>query len=136
VLDGYSIGFTSCEERAPKGNTLVSTFSTQNATSSSRRMTCPDAETWANCLDMPCEVDPDDPTAAVCQCQIEDSGPFSTIGGDCDLATCSSVVWSAAPVTIPMDRLYLAEMAKLGEVAIAPAACPGATPMASPAGSA
>jgi hypothetical protein len=136
VLDGYSIGFTSCEERAPKGNSLVSTFSTQNATSDSYRMTCPDAEIWANCLDMPCELDPDDPTAAVCQCQAEESGPYVTIGGDCDQATCSSVVWSAATLTLPVANIYLTEMANLGEVVISPAACPGATPMASPAASA
>ena len=53
VLDGYSIGFTTCREREPVGKTLVSTFSTQNvkvpsASSPARRMfpgptasTCP-----------------------------------------------------------------------------------------------
>jgi hypothetical protein len=135
VLDGYSIGFTACDERAPKGRALVSTFSTQNMTSESRFMVCPAGNTWANCLDAPCMVDPTDATRATCECPIVTSGEFLTVGGACDVTTCSSVVWSAATLTLPVSEIYAAEMKKLGHATTFPAACPGSPEMATPAAS-
>ena len=132
VLDGYSIGFTTCRERAPAGKTLVSTFSTQNVTAAFGVLTCPEDIPWANCLDMPCELDPLDPALATCQCQMVETGPSFTFGGGCDASTCSSVIWSAAAP--PGVTQYTTAMDCVDQPVTFPAICPGATPVASPSG--
>jgi hypothetical protein len=132
VLDGYSIGFTTCRERALAGTALVSTFSTQNVTSAFGLLTCPEDVPWANCLDMPCQLDPLNPALATCQCQMVETGPSFTFGGGCDTGTCSSVIWSAAAP--PGVTQYTAAMQRVNQPVTFPAMCPGATPVASPAG--
>jgi hypothetical protein len=132
VLDGYSIGFTTCREREPAGKTLVSTFSTQNVTNAFGVLTCPEDVPWANCLDMPCELDSLNPALATCQCQMVETGPSLTFGGGCDARTCSSVIWSAA--TPPGVTQYTAAMRCVNQPVTFPATCPGATPVASPSG--
>lgn len=134
VLDGYSIGYSTCEERVPSERKLISTFSTQNTSDSATHVICPEGSAWANCLDMPCEVDADDPNSATCQCPIVDSGQFLIIDytGACDPSTCSDAIWSAATLTLPVASIYEEEMKKLGQETRFPAACPGATPVASP----
>jgi hypothetical protein len=132
VLDGYSIGFTTCSERAPAGKAVVSTFSTENVTSAFGALTCPEDIPWANCLDMPCELDPLDPALATCQCQMVESGPSFTFGGGCDASTCSSVIWSAA--SPPGVTQYAAAMGCVNQPVTFPATCLGATPVASPSG--
>jgi hypothetical protein len=129
VLDGYSIGYTTCRQRALAGTTLVSTFSTQNVTSAFGVLTCPEDVPWANCLDMPCELDPLDPALATCQCQMVETGPAFTFGGGCDAHTCSSVIWSAAAP--PGVTQYAAAMRCVNQPVTFPATCPGATPVAS-----
>ena len=130
VLDGYSMGYTSCAERALTGRTLVSTFSIQNVTSAFGILNCPAAAPWANCVDMPCEIDPLDPALATCQCQVVDTGPSFTFGGACDATTCSSVIWSgAAP---PGVTQYAPAMHCVNQEVTFPAACPAATPVAAP----
>jgi len=96
VQDGYSMAYGSCEARKPSGNRLSSSFSTQKLTSKSAIMTCPASVPWANCLDAPCEVDPKDPTRAICQCPVVETGPSVIFGGDCDTAACTSAIWSGA----------------------------------------
>jgi hypothetical protein len=130
VLEGYSIGFTTCRERAPAGKTLVSTFSTQNVNSAFGLLTCPEDVPWANCLDMPCQLDSLNPALATCQCQMAETGPSLTFGGGCDTRTCSSVIWSAA--TPPGVTQYVAAMACVNQPVTFPATCPPATPVASP----
>jgi hypothetical protein len=132
VLDGYSIGFTTCRERALAGTTLVSTFSTQNVTSAFGLLTCPAEVPWANCLDMPCQLDPLNPALATCQCQMVESGPSITFGGGCDTGTCSSVIWSAA--IPPGVTQYETAMRRVNQPFTFPATCAGATPTASPTG--
>ena len=132
VLDGYSIGFTTCRERAPAGKALVSTFSTQNVTSAFGVLTCPNDVPWANCLDMPCELDSLNPALATCQCQLVESGPSFTFGGGCDPRTCSSVIWSAA--SPPGVTQYAAAMRCVNQPVTFPATCPAATPVAPPSG--
>ena len=132
VLDGYSIGYTTCRERVLAGTALVSTFSTQNVTSAFGVLTCPADVPWANCLDMPCQLDALNPALATCQCQIVETGPSFTFGGGCDTGTCSSVIWSAAAP--PGVTQYVAAMQRVNEPVMFPATCPGATPVASPAG--
>jgi hypothetical protein len=134
VLDGYSMGYTSCRERELAGTSLVSTFSTQNVTSAFGVLTCAENVPWANCLDMPCELDPLDPALATCQCQMVETGPSFTFGGGCDAGTCSSVIWSAAAP--PGVAQYAAAMGCVNQPVTFPATCsaatPGATPGASP----
>ena len=121
VLDGYSMGYKSCAERAPSGTHLVSTFSTQNVTSAFSIMTCSADVPWANCLDVTCQIDPANPTQAVCDCPIVDKGPSFTFGGKCNTATCTEVVWSgAAPPGVPFGPA----MKKVGQVARYPKPCP------------
>ena len=131
VEDGYSMGYTSCQERKPAGTTLVSTFSTQNVTSQFHVMFCPEQDRWANCLDVPCQIDPANPAEAVCPCPIVASGPSFTFGGDCDTSTCSSVIWSAAAP--PGVTQYTSAMACVDQPVTFPTTCPGAQPVASPA---
>jgi hypothetical protein len=132
VLDGYSIGFTTCREREPAGQAVVSTFSTQNVTRAFGAMTCPEDVPWANCLDMPCELDPLNPALATCQCQMVETGPSFTFGGGCDARTCSSVIWSAA--SPPGVTQYAAAMRCVNQPVTFPATCASATPAASPSG--
>jgi hypothetical protein len=130
VEDGYSFGFTECADRTPAGDTVTSTFSTQDVTASVHEMTCPDGSPWADCLDMPCKIDPDDPKKATCQCEVVESGEFETMGGDCDTSTCSSVIWSGNYLTSPVAPQFQAAMEQLGQPVTFPKACPGsaATP--------
>ena len=131
VLDGYSMGYTSCDERTLTGTKLVSTFSTQNVTSAFGVLSCPDNAPWANCVDMPCEIDPLDPALATCQCQIVETGPSFTFGGGCDASMCSAVIWSgAAP---PGVTQFAEAMRCVDQPVTFPASCPSATPGASPA---
>jgi hypothetical protein len=132
VLDGYSIGFTTCRERALAGKAIVSTFSTQNVNSAFGALTCPEDAPWANCLDMPCEIDPLDPALATCQCQVVETGPSFTFGGGCDPSTCSSVIWSAA--SPPGVTQYAAAMRCVDQPVTFPTTCPPATPVAAPRG--
>jgi peroxiredoxin len=98
---GYSVGFKSCDERAPSGDSLHSNFSTALVTSTTRSLTCPAQYQWANCLDVPCTVDPTDPTKVNCDCLLVKTGPSVTFGGNCDTGSCSSVIWSAATPDLP-----------------------------------
>ena len=132
VEEGYSIGYTSCDSRRPVGEALVSTFSTQNVTSQFGVMICPASARWANCLDAPCQRDPANPGEAICPCPIVERGPSMAFGGQCDLSTCSSVIWSAA--SPPGVTQYPAAMRCVNQPVTFPATCPGATPVASPGG--
>lgn len=124
------MGFTTCRERSPRGKTLVSTFSTQNVTSRFHAMTCPTGDPWANCLDVPCQIDPDNPTEAICPCPIVENGPSLTFGGDCDTRTCSSVIWSAA--TPPGLTQYATAMRCVDQIVTFPGTCQSATASAVP----
>jgi hypothetical protein len=127
VLNGYSYGHTSCEERAPSGNTLISTFSLQNVTSQTRAMTCSVGGAgglWANCLDSPCQLDPTDPTRALCQCPVTRDQQFFTFGGDCDVSTCTSVIWSGATVSLAVTAEYTSAMQQLNQPVPTVQSCP------------
>lgn len=123
VQNGYSIGYLTCAERAPTGDQLISTFSTQDATSGARAMTCPSGTTWANCLDVTCRVDPRNPNEALCQCERVETGEFNTSGGDCDTRTCASVIWSAASPGLPVIKDFETGMKQIGEPVTHPEAC-------------
>jgi peroxiredoxin len=124
VKTGWAVGFKSCAERAAKGNTLHSNFSTQLVTNATRVMTCPKNDPWAECLDVVCEVDPHDPSKAKCQCVLFKTGPSVTFGGDCDTKTCSSTIWSATTSNLPGSTQLEAGMKQLGLPLTLPKACP------------
>ena len=103
VVQGYSMGPGACVDRGPvtqNGQTyLISTYSNLfNRTPKNglkNTLTCNDASTvWAWCYGAPCVVDPTDPHKASCNCPLKQSA-MSTLGGECQTASCSSI-WSAA----------------------------------------
>lgn len=97
VVRGWSMGPGSCPDRAPmeqNGRTyLISTYSNlYNA--EEKTLTCGDDTVWAWCYGAPCVVDEKDPSKATCTCPVE-TGPGSTLGGDCRTDACDGI-WSAA----------------------------------------
>ncbi len=125
VESGYSVGFTSCPQRAPHGRTLYSTFSTEVAAAARGAMTCPADVAWANCLDAICELDPKNPDKARCQCPLVKQGPSFTFGGDCNTHTCGSTVWSGAHTNAGGPSIAAA-MKRLGQPLVFPKPCPKA----------
>jgi hypothetical protein len=134
VLDGYSFGMKTCSERAPSGENLISTFSTQNVNSGFAAMACPADAPWANCLDYPCQLDPQNPALATCQCQLLETGPSLIFGGRCNPESCTASIWSGAAPPGVLTQ-YTAAMACLDQQVISPTVCPGttSTPVATPA---
>jgi peroxiredoxin len=124
VSSGYSVGFKSCQQRAPKDRQLHSNFSLQSVTSSTRVMTCTEHGLWVQCLDVICEVDPADPGHALCRCVNMKTRNFLTFGGNCDTRTCASVIWSATTVPLPGGAQYEKGLRQLGIPYRAPRACP------------
>jgi hypothetical protein len=134
VVDAYAVGFKTCAERAPSGLSVTSNFSSVNVNSAFSVMTCPEEIAWANCLDMPCEVNALNPATATCQCQMVEQGPSLTWGGGCDTSTCETTVWSAAPTSYLGLEQYIAGMNAANQSYVFPDVCPSvATPVASPA---
>jgi hypothetical protein len=121
---GYAVGFKSCSERAPKGTTLHSNFSTQLVTSTTRVMTCPADAPWGNCLDVVCNVDPHDASKAQCQCVLVKTGPSLTFGGSCQTNTCTSTIWSAATSNLPGSAQLEKGMKQIGLALTRPKSCP------------
>jgi hypothetical protein len=128
----YSIGAKSCTERAQSGKSLVSNFSTVNVNSEFSIMTCPEDAPWANCLDVPCEIDSFNPAVATCQCVMVETGPSLTFGGGCDTSTCTSTIWSAAPTGYIGLEQYEEGMKQVNQKVTLPVTCPAGTPAASP----
>src|SRR5579871_1443232 len=124
VQNGYSIGFKTCAQRAQKGDTLISAFSTENVTSSFHSMSCPSGAPWANCLDMTCQVDPTNPALANCQCQLVKTGESLTFGGGCETSTCRSVIWSAITPKLSANAQYIAGMKAVNQPYTFPQPCP------------
>jgi hypothetical protein len=97
VVRGWSMGPGSCPDRAPMeqhGRTfLISTYSNRfNA--EEKTLACGEGTTWAWCYGAPCVVDELDRSKATCTCPVE-TGPGSTLGGDCRAGACDQI-WSAA----------------------------------------
>ncbi len=125
VEDGYSVGLTPCANKAPHGSTLYSTFSTELVKGNVRAMTCGANVAWANCVDYPCTLDPNDPSKATCQCALVKTGPSFTFGGNCDTGTCGKTVWSGAHTTLGGPQVAEA-MKRLGQPLATPKPCPKA----------
>jgi uncharacterized membrane protein YphA (DoxX/SURF4 family)/peroxiredoxin len=124
VKTGYSVGFKSCEKRAPKGRQLHSNFSLQEVTNRTRVLKCSQRGLWVQCLDVVCEVDRNDPKHAVCQCVNERTKNFYTFGGNCDTRTCKTVIWSATTAPFPGGAQYEKGLRRLGIPFKSPKSCP------------
>ena len=137
VLNGYSMGFKTCEERAQSGTSLFSTFSTANVNSEFGILACPEDAAWVNCLDYPCEMNPRDPALATCQCAVVETGPFRTFGGYCDESVCTTELLSGTALDAPGVAQYMAGMEQVQQPVTLPEICPSsaasATPGATPA---
>jgi peroxiredoxin len=125
VENGYSVGLTPCASKVPHGNTLYSTFSTELVVGNVRAMACGADIAWANCVDFPCTLDPNDPSKATCQCALVKTGPSFTFGGNCDTGTCGKTVWSGAHTTLGGPQVAAA-LKRLGQPLATPKPCPKA----------
>jgi peroxiredoxin len=124
VKTGYSVGFKSCEKRAPKGRQLHSNFSLQDVTNRTRSMKCSKRGLWVQCLDVVCEVDAHNPKQASCQCVNQRTKNFYTFGGDCKTETCSTVIWSATTAPFPGGAQLEKGLKRLGIPFRVPKGCP------------
>ncbi|HEY2258379.1 MAG TPA: MauE/DoxX family redox-associated membrane protein [Solirubrobacteraceae bacterium] len=124
VKSGYSVGFKNCEKRAPNGRQLHSNFSLQEVTARTRVLKCAERGLWVQCLDVVCEVDRHDPRHASCQCVNERTKNFYTFGGDCQVKTCQSVIWSATTAPFPGGAQYEKGLKRLGVPFRSPKSCP------------
>jgi hypothetical protein len=103
VFEGISVGTKSCALRKMKKIAqgrikLTSSFSFENA-GVDKVITCPSGNPWTFCLDKPCLIDPRNSNQAICTCDIVTSGKYVTLGGVCDISTCSNTLYSGATFT-------------------------------------
>jgi peroxiredoxin len=124
VKTGYSVGFKSCQKRAPRGRQLHSNFSLQDVSNRTRVLKCSERGLWVQCLDVVCEVDRDDTRHASCQCVNERTRNFYTFGGNCDTRTCKTVIWSATTAPFPGGAQYEKGLKRLGIRFKSPKSCP------------
>ncbi|SPM31927.1 MauE/DoxX family redox-associated membrane protein [Mycobacterium terramassiliense] len=128
VVNGYSVGFRNCSDRAQSGNKVRSAFSTVNVNANFGVLTCPSGVPWANCLDVECEIDPTNPAVSKCQCLTVTTGESRTFAGGCETATCTSTIWSAATPDLPATAQYRKGMNQIGQPVNFPRTCPGSHP--------
>jgi thiol-disulfide isomerase/thioredoxin len=128
VVNGYSVGFKGCADRALSGNKVRSAFSTVNVNANFGVLSCPSGVLWANCLDVECDIDPTNPAVAKCQCLTVKTGESVTFGGGCDTATCTSTIWSAATPDLPATTQYRKGMNQIGQTVNFPKPCPAPHP--------
>ena len=133
VANAYAIGNKTCAERAQAGRSIHSNFSTVNVNSEFAVMTCPADAPWANCLDVPCEIDALNPAVATCQCVMAETGPSLTFGGGCDTSTCTTI-WSAAPTDYIGLAQYEEGMRRVNLQVTLPETCPADAAAATPSG--
>jgi hypothetical protein len=94
VLDGYSWGNTTCEQRKATDKTVVSTFA---IAPSNPLVECPAGGQVVLCLDAKCTME--GPKSAKCMCTSQKSTtPYISGGGNCDTGNCSKQMLSGAPV--------------------------------------
>ncbi|WP_156738243.1 thioredoxin family protein [Mycobacterium sp. E2699] len=128
VVNGYSVGFRNCNDRAQSGSKVRSAFSTVNVNANFGVLTCPSGVPWANCLDVECEIDPNNPAVAKCQCLTVTTGESRTFAGGCQTATCTSTIWSAATPDLPATAQYRKGMSQIGQPVNFPKTCPAPHP--------
>jgi hypothetical protein len=96
VKTGYSVGGTPCHEPidSPEGKQIVSRFYPLKSYAA-----CNNDRPWAWCYDRPCIVDKDDPSKAVCACDIvKDKGPYVVVADSYSDTACTTGLYSSATV--------------------------------------
>jgi hypothetical protein len=96
VKTGYSVGSTPCHEPvdSEEGKQVVSRYYPIKSYAA-----CTNDRPWAWCYDRPCIVDKDDPTKAVCSCNIKkDEGPYVMVADSYTASTCTTGFYSSATV--------------------------------------
>jgi hypothetical protein len=96
VRTGYSVGSTPCHEPvdSEEGKQVVSRYYPIESYAA-----CTNDRPWAWCYDRPCIVDKDDPTKAVCSCNIKkDEGPYVMVADSYTASTCTTGFYSSATV--------------------------------------
>jgi hypothetical protein len=95
VKTGYSVGGTLCHAPidSPEGKQIVSRYYPVRSYAA-----CTNDRPWAWCFDRPCIVDKDDPSKAVCACNIvKDKGPYVIVTDSYSDTTCTTGLYSSAP---------------------------------------
>ena len=103
VEEGKAMFSQSCEAVRPVTGahgirTVYSGFSLDQFYTGKKAMKCDSGTPWTWCLNKTCTVYPYDPTRAICTCDVKYTGEWTTLGGDCNLATCGTAYWSGAPI--------------------------------------
>jgi len=96
VETGYSVGTTPCHEPvdSPEGRQVVSRYYPIKSYAK-----CKNDRPWAWCFDRPCIVDKNDPTKAVCSCNIvKNDGPYVIVADTYTDSTCTTGFYSSAKV--------------------------------------
>jgi hypothetical protein len=70
---------------------------------------------WGYCLDVVCQIDPSNPSQAICQCVKVVSQEYLIFAGDCNPAACTSVIWSGAALTGDLTPSYTSQMQALNQ---------------------
>lgn len=110
VKTGYSVGGTPCHEPigSPEGKQVLSRYYPVKSYAS-----CNNDRPWADCYDRPCLVDENDPTKAVCACNIvTNAAPYVIVTDTYSDQTCTTGLYSSAKVK---DMLGLTKFLKTNE---------------------
>lgn len=104
VEQGDSMSTVPCNTLEPSTDahgvtTIFSTFSLKQFAEGKKGMKCPEGTPWTWCLNKRCTVDPGDPRKAICTCDVMRTGEWTTLGGNCDTATCITSYWSGASIS-------------------------------------
>lgn len=108
VKEGSSMATAPCDTLQPSTDangikTVYSTFSFAQYLEGKKGMKCPSGTPWTWCLNKSCTVDPSNPKKAICTCDIVRTGEWTTLGGDCNTATCKTGYWSGATLSALAD---------------------------------
>lgn len=94
IQTGWNLGPNSCDDRQKN---LTSTYSNLFNVGSAT-VGCPASTQWASCYGATCEVDPRDPTRAVCKCPGSTKSTVILVANSLcsDPTKVCGMVWSAA----------------------------------------
>ena len=96
VKTGYSLGMKPCQDEVETsdGKQIPSRYYPIKSYA-----ICDNNRPWANCLDSPCTVDPNDPSKAACACPVvKGAGPYVVVTETYGDTTCTTNLWSSATV--------------------------------------
>lgn len=101
VEEGASLATVPCHTILPSTDshgirTVYSTFSMKQFGEGKKSMICPHGTPWTWCLNKKCTVDPTNAKKAICTCDVMRTHEWTTLGGNCDTATCKTGYWSGA----------------------------------------